>query len=115
GLVRVEVDPGDGTLTLTELTGRRRQARGVGRLVDGGDTGDTYNFDPPAHDTLVERPDAVEVDVLERGPLRARVQVVHRSTWPEHVADERRVGAVQADVRTTVELQAGSPLVRVTV
>ena len=51
---------------------------GFGRLVDGGDVGDTYNWCPPADDVLVDRPTSVDVAVLERGPVRARVLVVAR-------------------------------------
>jgi alpha-mannosidase len=35
---------GDGTL---RVEARRGRARGVGRLVDGGDAGDLYNYAPP--------------------------------------------------------------------
>ena len=34
---------------------------GLGRLVDGGDGGDTYNYSPPAADRVVDPPDAVRV------------------------------------------------------
>src|SRR5207245_8236062 len=51
--LRVEVDPDDGTLTV-ESDGML--LRGVNRLVDGGDGGDTYNYSPPAVDRVVDRP-----------------------------------------------------------
>ena len=53
---------------------RRRPARGpsrpttvcategLGRLVDGGDGGDTYNYSPPAEDVVIDRPESVTVD-----------------------------------------------------
>jgi mannosylglycerate hydrolase len=41
GLVRVEVDPADGTFSIGGHGG-------LGRLVDDGDAGDTYNYSPPA-------------------------------------------------------------------
>ena len=34
---------------------------GLNRYVDGGDGGDTYNYSPPAVDTLVDRPESVDV------------------------------------------------------
>ena len=73
GLVTVRVDPADGTFSVDGHGG-------LGRLVDGGDCGDTYNWCPPAADTVVDTPDAVEVAVLERGPVRARVLVVAPGT-----------------------------------
>ena len=48
GLVTVTVDPADGTFAVDGHSG-------LGRLVDGGDCGDTYNWCPPARDTLVDR------------------------------------------------------------
>ncbi|MER5967607.1 hypothetical protein [Streptomyces sp. NPDC002057] len=41
----------DASLTLTLPDGT--EVRGFGRIVDGGDRGDTYNYDPPAEDRLV--------------------------------------------------------------
>jgi alpha-mannosidase len=57
GLVHVRVDD-DGNLT---VTGDGATLRGVGRLVDGGDPGDSYNYAPPAHDVLVSEPTQVSV------------------------------------------------------
>ena len=114
GLVRVVVDPRDATLRLDELTGAARSISGLARLVDSGDTGDTYNHNPPAHDTVVSDPDAVDVRVIERGPLRGRLEILATYTWPEHADGDRRVGSVTSEVHTLVELQAGSGLVRLT-
>ena len=55
------------------------------RLVDGGDGGDTYNYSPPATDTIVDTPESVSVTVEESGPVRARIAVT--ATLP--VADPR--------------------------
>ena len=49
GLVRVEVDRADGTFSLDGMAG-------YGRLVDGGDLGDSYNYSPPRQDSLVDTP-----------------------------------------------------------
>lgn len=105
-LVEVEVAE-DGTLTIDGVPG-------FDRLVDTGDVGDTYNWCPPEHDTAVEVPDAVEVRVLERGPLRGRLQVRRTFTWPASAGFGSRTGAVATEVTTVVELQAGSALVRLT-
>ena len=107
GLVHVAVDPADGTFALDGLAG-------LDRLVDGGDEGDTYNYSPPALDTIVDRPDAVTVEAIECGPVRGRLRVVRRFRWPSHLADGRRVGAQLVEVRTTLEVRAGEATVRVT-
>jgi hypothetical protein len=107
GLVSLEVDAHAGTFS---LDGRH----GFGRLVDDGDSGDTYNFNPPGDDVVVDRPDAVAVTVLETGPLRGRVAIDASYTWPERVVAERRVGERTVEVRTEIELRAGERLVRVT-
>ena len=49
GLVTVAVDPTDGTFAVDGLAG-------FGRLVDGGDLGDSYNYSPPRRDSLGRHP-----------------------------------------------------------
>jgi len=108
GLVAVEVDPGDGTFALDGVGG-------YGRLVDGGDHGDTYNYSPPSRDTLVDTPTTVVVTPGERGPVRATVDVVSSYEWPEFVdgTTHARRGSAAVTVTTTLELRADDPLVRV--
>jgi 2-O-(6-phospho-alpha-D-mannosyl)-D-glycerate hydrolase len=109
GLVRVEVD---GATGLFSLDGHG----GLGRLVEGGDCGDTYNWCPPTSDTLVDGPESVAVRVVEEGPVRGRVEVDRAYLWPERCEGlDRRVGAVAHTVTTTLELRAGEPFVRVEV
>jgi len=114
GLVRVEVDPDDGTFCLVDATSDQGRVVGLDRLVDGGDTGDTYNWSPPGVDAAVDTPDNVVVEVVEAGPLRATLRVTRRFTWPERVIDDRRCGARPVDVVTRLEVHAGERLVRVT-
>ena len=108
GLVRIEVDGRDGTFS---IDGRP----GFDRLVDGGDAGDTYNWSPPDSDTVVDRPDVVAIEVQERGPLRGRLVVRRRFTWPERFDEARhaRAGVVAVEVATVLEVRAGERLVRV--
>ena len=108
GLLTVEVDPTDGTFAVGDH-------RGLGRLVDDGDAGDTYNHCPPAGDVVVDAPDDVSVRVVDAGPVRARLAIDRRYRWPERVEGDRRVGEVVTEVTTTLELHAGEDLVRVTV
>ncbi len=111
----VEVDPTDGTFSITTADGL--SVAGLNRYVDGGDGGDTYNWSPPGSDLLVGKPSAVTVDLVESGPLRARAVVTATYEWPTHAeGDERSCSArsqdmAQALVRTTITVSAGSPVV----
>ncbi|HEU6444500.1 MAG TPA: glycoside hydrolase family 38 C-terminal domain-containing protein, partial [Gaiellaceae bacterium] len=99
GLLAVAV-AADGTLTLNGL-------EGVGRLVDGGDAGDSYNFAPPEDDNVAEEPDEVRIEIASPGPVRGELRVVRSYRWgPQRV---------RAEVTTTVELRAGEPFVRLRV
>ena len=115
--LRVDVDPTDGTLTLTTADGV--VVRRAGRLVDGGDGGDTYNYSPPALDHLVETPESVEVRVTETGPVRARVEITAQYRWPTHAVGDRLACSARAEstsvteVRSTVELRHDERFVRV--
>ena len=113
GRVTVEADQTDGTFSMVDATGRR--VSGLGRLVDDGDAGDTYNWSPPEGDLVVERPDDVDVTVTEAGPVRGRIEIERTYTWPEQVANDHRVGEVEVKVTTIVELHAGEDVVRLSV
>ena len=78
GLVQVEIDRSTGTFALDGLGG-------YGRLVDGGDLGDSYNYSPPRQDSFVDTPGSVVVLVSERGPVRARARITSTYAWPDHV------------------------------
>jgi alpha-mannosidase len=52
---RVEPNPADGTLTITDKS-TRMIYRGLNHFVDGGDRGDLYNYCPPENDRLVCQP-----------------------------------------------------------
>jgi alpha-mannosidase len=85
--------------------------------VDGGDCGDTYNWCPPTDDTLVDRPIHVDVAIVERGPVRARVAITARYRWPTHSDGlaRRSDAIIEHEVRTVLELRAGERAVRVEV
>jgi len=108
GLVTVAVDPVDGTFSLNGVAG-------YGRLVDGGDHGDTYNYSPPAHDTIVDAPDSVVVTIGDRGPVRGTVVVRSTYTWPERVDSDHgtRIGSRPTEITTTVELRADETVTQV--
>jgi len=108
GRTTVVVDARDGSFAIDGLAG-------YGRLVDGGDHGDTYNYSPPAHDSVVDTPDSVTLAVGDRGPVRATVVVTATYTWPDRVdgPSAARAGAYPVEVTTTLELRADEGIVRV--
>ncbi len=114
GAVSASVDA-DGTLTITGSDGT--VLRGVGALVDGGDSGDTYNYGPPAHDLLVSTPSKARTEVVEAGPLRARLRVTRDYEWPralDAATKGRSEDKVLVPVVMDVELRRGEPFVRLT-
>ncbi|MGH2464735.1 MAG: alpha-mannosidase, partial [Candidatus Limnocylindrales bacterium] len=114
GLVSVLIDA-DGTFTI-EAGGER--LTGVGRLVDGGDVGDSYNYAPPTTDAVIDRPVQIEVEPGDSGPLRASITVIRTYGWPAGLLEDlsgRRSEAVETVVRTTAELRVEEPFLRLSV
>ncbi|HEY7132114.1 MAG TPA: hypothetical protein VH440_07665 [Candidatus Limnocylindrales bacterium] len=114
GLVRIEVGE-DGTWS---IAGGGSRLQGVGRIVDGGDFGDTYNYGPPAGDVLVEALSVVVVQPTEHGPVRGSLEIVGRYDWPVGLTPDgtgRSGVTAPAEVTTRLELRAGEPFVRVAV
>ncbi len=112
GLCRVEV-AADGTL---DISAGDVRLSGVGRLVDGGEFGDTYNHAPPATDRLVTEPASVAVTATAAGPVRGELLVRRTYLWPIGVSADggartEEVGTVS--VAMHVELRADEPFVRV--
>ena len=93
GLVAVTVDGRDGTFSMNGHGG-------LDRLVDERDEGDTYNAAPAG--VVGDRPSAVAVDVVEPGPVVARLRVRRTFSWPD-----------VTEVETVLELRAGEAFVRV--
>jgi mannosylglycerate hydrolase len=115
GLVAVRVDD-DGTLTLRTADGVH--TTGVGRIVDGGDVGDSYNYGPPPDDHVVEKPADVRHDVELAGPVVGRLRVTRSYRWPSAASSDltgRSEATEMTSVSTEVELRAGEPFVRVAV
>jgi alpha-mannosidase len=111
GLVEVRARD-DGTLT---IEGGGVRLDGAGRLADGGDYGDTYNYGPPTEDRLVERPSAVTVAPGAAGPLRGSLEVEARYDWPLGLADGgagRSAATAPVEVTTSIEVRAGEPFAR---
>jgi alpha-mannosidase len=106
GLIQLEVDPVTGTFAIDGHAG-------LDLLVDDGDEGDTYNYSPPATDTVIDRPTSVRIERVEAGPLRAKLRVTRTYEWPERIAGGERVGSRPVTVTTELQLHAGERLVRV--
>jgi alpha-mannosidase len=115
----VQVDLDDATFTITTADGM--VLPGCNRLVDGGDGGDTYNYSPPTEDELVDAPEFVRVDVLEQGPVRASLLITALYELAQHAVGDERLctrrseETARVEVRTTLELHADEPWVRVRV
>ncbi|MEU5940847.1 hypothetical protein ABZ807_17020 [Micromonospora sp. NPDC047548] len=112
GLLRVDVAE-DGTLRLATPDGVA--VDGVGRIIDGGDVGDSYNYAPPAADELVDKPRAVRTVVRHAGPLVAVLDVVREYRWPVAAdvdAGSRMVDREPVVVTTQVELRSGERFAR---
>jgi len=98
GLLTVEV-AADGTLILSTQDGT--VLSGVGRLDDGDDLGDLYNYAPPPQAPPAVGPDLVEVEVTQRGPLVGALRVHREYPW------RARTG-----VTMSVELRVGERFCR---
>jgi len=111
GFVRISVRP-DGALRLESRDGTVLD--GVGRLVDGGDCGDSYNYGPPSGDLLVAEPEEVSFRIVERGPVRGVFEIGRRYAWPARLAPDltRSAQVEPALVTTRVELHQGEPFAR---
>lgn len=113
GLVRVDV-ASDGTLTIAAEGAR---LVGVGRVVDGGDCGDSYNYGPPAADRLVDQPVSVRVHAEgSPGPLLGVLVVERNYDLPASSdATGRDTETVRTPIAMRVEVRAGEPFVRLRV
>jgi alpha-mannosidase len=88
--LRVRVIPDDGTLEVTDFaTGF--QYSGLNALSDGGDGGDTYNFDAPLGDLeLHSRSARVSLHWLETSSTRATLRVTRHWLLPSSLTGDRK-------------------------
>ena len=77
----------------------------LGRIVEGRDVGDTYNYAPPGDDVLVDEPERVSTEIVEAGPVLGRFEIARTYRWQ----------GTPVEVLTAVELRAGEPFYRVRV
>ncbi len=86
---RVEANPRDGTLTITD---RQTGAiySGLNRFVDGGDIGDLYTYCPPQDDRLISQPvEPPRIELISTGPVRATLRISGRWELPAACTESR--------------------------
>ncbi len=100
GLLSVAVAT-DGSFSLNGVAG-------FGRLVDGGDLGDSYNYSPPADDRVIDTPSSVQVTCIEAGALRTKLVIERTFDIPQFAdeASQGRIGSVATTMTTTITLEA---------
>ena len=115
--MRIDVDTATGTWSIETEDGVR--ADGLGRLVDGGDGGDTYNYSPPAEDIVIDTPESVTVMRFDSGAVRARILITATYRWPKRAignmlsCSQRSDEMVTTTVNTRLELRTGESFLRV--
>ncbi len=115
GLVSVSVRE-DGCLSVVAADGTALD--GVGRIVDGGDVGDTYNYGPPLQDSMVDAAGEGRTEIAARGPLLGALVVDRTYRWPAGLTPDGTARSAEVHdtvVSMRVELRTGEPFVRLTV
>lgn len=116
GRISVEIDAA-GEASITDHVSGVTLTRAL-RIADEGDRGDSYNFGPVDGDAITV-PTAIEVEVLEGGPLRSRLLLRRTYDLPASLAEGDR-GARSGETRaqivdTVIELRADEAFVRVSI
>jgi alpha-mannosidase len=114
---RVEADPRNGTLAVTDKRSGV-QYRGLNRFVDGGDRGDEYNYCPPERDVVLSTPDGPpRIRVVEDGQARSTLEVRMTYRLPARLGpDRRRIEAsVACPIRVYAALSPGVPRIDINV
>ena len=106
----VTADPRDGTLTVRDKQSGLTLS-GLNRFLDGGDSGDEYNYCPPQEDQLLAGPAAPpQIRVTERGPARHTLEVALRYALPARLTRGRRrrtARRVQCPILSRISLYPG--------
>lgn len=114
--LRVEVDPGDGTLTVTEKASGISYT-GLHRFQDGGDIGDLYNWAPPTADTLISDVSAAPtIELLQADILRATLRITTHLRLPVSCSadrQERSSELVDCPIISEITLVSGGQTVQI--
>src|SRR5574341_1303365 len=106
---RVSADPADGTLTVEDKRSGRR-FDGLDRLVDGGERGDEYTYDPPRQDEFIGRPEGLQLRVTEAGPARWTLEARMTYSLPTSLTEDRKGRSserVDCEIVTRASLYSG--------
>lgn len=86
----VEVDPRDGSLTVTDRRSGERYP-GLNVLEDGADAGDEYTYSWPVGDAIFSTHDVRPSLIwLETGPARATLRITWEWPLPDALTEDRR-------------------------
>ena len=89
-LFRLQADPSDGALTLTDKA-HAVVYPGLNRFVDDGDRGDEYNYCRLEEDQLVVGPvEPPVIRVVENGPARQTLEIAQVYRLPRALRPDRR-------------------------
>lgn len=78
GLIDLKVK--EDSLTLVDHTTGKTYA-GLNKLIDFGDTGDSYNFSPIPNDTIIKA-DIKKWEIIEKGPIRGQYRLYYSINIP---------------------------------
>lgn len=108
GASEIIIEPNTGTFEINGYPG-------FNQLIDEGDDGDTYNYSPPSNDKVITDPIKASANVLEKGPLRARVEIERIYLWPERLdlKKSERAGSQEVRVKSLIEICCNEDLIRV--
>ena len=88
-LFALQVDPSDGTITLTDKASRVVYP-GLNRFVDSGDRGDEYNYCQPERDRIVAGPVAPpNIRVVRHGPVWQTLEIAQVYRLPRSLRPDR--------------------------
>jgi len=113
---RVEVEPQDGTLIVTDkLSGA--VFSGLNRFIDGGDVGDLYTYSPPAQDTLISKPiEPPKIELINNAPVCATLRISARWALPSSCVasrDERSARTAICPIVSEVSLTPGTQRINI--
>jgi hypothetical protein len=105
-LFQIQVDPTDGTFTLTDRSNGATYP-GLNGFVDGGDRGDEYNYCQPEEDTIISQPIVPPIiKVVEDGPALKTLHIFQVYRVPRSLRPDRqgRSSDADGDESATVDL-----------
>ncbi|MCD6121578.1 MAG: hypothetical protein J7K04_07055 [Spirochaetales bacterium] len=90
--------------------------KNMGTFQDGGDAGDTYNFSPPAKDTVFSSSGLkATVQIIEKGSIKTVIKIQIKMNLPEQLADDRNTRSNKLrllPITTFITIDTNSPLIK---